>query len=440
MPFKRRFLALVASVGLATGGHAAIIESYKIETARFFVQSTIGLGIDTAISTEFSLPGNFWKSRVVVSQLIGTGLHQSDWLMFSSQSQHLVPLDVGDPPKGQEFVYTHHFQGRPGLNGTEMQTYFGIKKHGPQSGDGIFGLTIASVNVNEIEFYSNFQLGVHMGINDTILTLIGELLSEGKNLLTGGTGVMIRRNGDKIYVGASKKGTTSSSVQSTTIRQGTAANPGPIIANFGGPEAWTDAPGLGIVLTKETTFDKNYMPDLESGNAFFEVVTGPFPLERFTSQLRQPNEASTYSLNTIMVESGLPFGGDLASLAASDDTYLSILMDENTPIGQVWGSANVVASGTEQLSVLLETSATRDDLLEFVELKQTTANQWDLVGFRITAIVDTPIAISVSNRDFLYTTPAAGTFQMRVRWIPAQDMLISDGWLAQIDQIAIEAR
>lgn len=440
MPFKRSVLAFVANVGLATCGYAAIIESYKIETARFYVQSTIGLGIDTAISTEFSLPGNFWKSRVVLTQFVNSGLHQSDWLMFASQSQHLVPLDVGDPPKGQEFIYTHQFQGRPGLNGTEMQTFFGIKKHGPQSGDGVFGLTIASVNVREIEFYSNFQLGVHMGINDTILTLIGELLSEGKSLLNGGTGVMIRRNGDKVYIGASKKGASASSVQSTTIRQGTAANPGPVIANFGGPEAWTDAPGLGMVLTKEATFDTNFMPDLESGNAFFEVVTGPFPLERFTSQLRQPNEASTYSLNMANVESGLPFGGDLTSLATSDDAYLSILMDEGTPIAQLRGVANVVASGTEQLSVHLETSATRDDLLEFVELKQTMANQWDLVGFRVTAIVDTPMAISVSNRDFLYTTPAAGTFQMRARWIPAQDLLISDGWLVQIDHIKVEAR
>jgi hypothetical protein len=433
----RFFAVLVALV--AVSARAAIVESYKVEVPRFFIQVTVGIGIDTPLNTTIDLPGAFWTSPLKVFQIDRLPPEHTDLLNLACTVQHVVPIAPNDPPKGVPQSYSHFFRARPGLNGHEILIYFGVSPHG-SSGDGLFAVTVSKTGPQDIGFWSNYQMGIHVSAGDTILGLILELVGEAEAVLEGGVGVMIHRDGRKIYVGASKKGKVRNDVQHSRIIQGTPQNPGAVIAELGGSETWQDAGDIGTVLANEYSVSPLHLADLESGNCFFEAVFTGLPVQTFRTPFRRATQNfESYSPFHYEVDLGLMIGGAPTSLNESDDDRVQILLDETVSTGHLSASGFVIFTPLPQLSVQIESSASRTDLLEFIQVKRVFSDVWDTIGGRVTTLTDTSFTASVLARDWLYSTPATGMTSARVVWIPTQDIMDADGWLVQVDLLTFHS-
>lgn len=128
---------------------------------------------------------------------------------------------------------------------------------------------------------------------------------------------------------------------------------------------------------------------------------------------------------------GLQFGGNLASLATSDDSRLILLNDESTPnaLAEFVGGAAGLAGGA--ISLKIETSATRNDLTEFVEALNYTSSGFEVVGAAASSLTDVVRSFTLGTQ-FVSSGDEA---KCRLRWIPNVDLEAADGWTESIDQI-----
>lgn len=149
-----------------------------------------------------------------------------------------------------------------------------------------------------------------------------------------------------------------------------------------------------------------------------------------------PGVVTTVNPNAVQLIQGQLLGGTLASLNTVDSNRYIILSDENQPEAEVWISATSPIAQLNQLQVLMNAIATRNDLSVFVELLDHGTSGWEEVGFFIS---------SLSSTNYTFTVPPAGNptqyvrtsdrlMRVRVRWIPSSDLDSGDGWSQSLDR------
>lgn len=428
-----RFFGAMSMLSATTTCMGAIVESYKGEANSFFVQTTIGVGVQVNLQTTIDLPGLKWSSPTSIAQFNRVPPGPADQLRLSGTVQHLVPIQAGDPVPGPKFEWFHSLQSRVGLNGDMILVYMAGDHHG--SGiDAVCSITVAQVGPTDIDFWSNFLFGMHVFANDSISDLMGRILEEGPGLLKGATGVMIDRNGRKTLVGATVSGLRPQNVQSTKIRFGPPSSGGPTVVDLGGSEAWQEADGIGIAMQADTETPAPFVPALASGECYLEVLTTDLPPRRLVGRLAKVNASAIYAPSMATVELGIAFGGSVASLAESDDDSMTILLDELGSTGRLFIQGFVVFTPLPQLEFMVESRASRRDLLEFIEVKRVFEDDWDYVSGRLATTSDSVYSASVVASDWLYSTPATGNTQARMTWIPTADVFDADGWTVSVDR------
>lgn len=144
--------------------------------------------------------------------------------------------------------------------------------------------------------------------------------------------------------------------------------------------------------------------------------------------------ANIVNPSSISVTAGMLLGGNLASILDSDNSRYLVICDEFDSTGQVQITTTGVAS-VSSLKILVETSAARSDLSQFVRMQNVNTSQYDLLDVRNTTLVDNAFTVTVANpANYL----AGDTMQARVTWVPQNDVDAADGWSMGIDRFVYE--
>jgi hypothetical protein len=89
------------------------------------------------------------------------------------------------------------------------------------------------------------------------------------------------------------------------------------------------------------------------------------------------------------------------------------------------------------MNVMVETSASRTDLIQFTQFWNLTTNLFTSVDVRNATLSDNAFQSPILNPgNFLNT----GTSEVlgRILWIPQTDVDAADGWVESIDRLVIE--
>lgn len=142
--------------------------------------------------------------------------------------------------------------------------------------------------------------------------------------------------------------------------------------------------------------------------------------------------AKRATLASYAVDQGLNFGGNLASLAASDDDKAIVLCDELDPNAQITIEGSVPSGLSYARSyVFTETSASRNDLSMFTDCFNFSTSQFDGLAFATSTLTDTRKWSKTPAAS--YVNAVTGSIRLRIRWIPQADIDAGDGWTQSID-------
>lgn len=141
----------------------------------------------------------------------------------------------------------------------------------------------------------------------------------------------------------------------------------------------------------------------------------------------------------VQIAAGLPFGGDVRSLRWSDNDSFYVLCDENEPLGTVEFDVQHTLSTSFYCRIRVESSASRDEVSEFVELYDWELAQYRLVGARTVPTIDSVASYFIPKLENANPLNGPnGLVKGRIRYVPQTDLESSDGWLMAIDQIRSE--
>ncbi len=132
---------------------------------------------------------------------------------------------------------------------------------------------------------------------------------------------------------------------------------------------------------------------------------------------------------------GLPFGGDVPQLYASDEDKLFILSDENTPNAELIVSQVTPYPTALSIDVITETAATRDDLSLFTSALNLSTNAYQLLGTQVSTLADTQQTFSITTNVDNYLSDINGEIKVKLRWIPQADLEAADGWSEVVDMV-----
>lgn len=135
--------------------------------------------------------------------------------------------------------------------------------------------------------------------------------------------------------------------------------------------------------------------------------------------------------NSFTILEGTPFGGNVASLAASDNNRVFILNDESTPNALIEFVGSQAGLGGGNVSLKVETSSTRNDLSEFLRAYNYSTNTFSQVNFRVSSLTDVITTVTLSSAFVSGTNEA----KARIQWIPQSDLEAGDGWSEAIDHV-----
>jgi hypothetical protein len=220
---------------------------------------------------------------------------------------------------------------------------------------------------------------------------------------------------------------------------------GKIEASFDGGATWTT-----VLHWDSDNFGPHFKPDATNENVTINLNN---PSSAASVMLRfgltNSNNDWWWAIDNLKVEGtvttqtlaptaytiveGMNFGGNLASLAASDDDKVFILNDEASTNARIDISATGANTPTGIVSVKYETSSSRDDLSVFMDVYDNGAvNNWVNRDFHVSTLTDTVRSINLPNG----TTPVAGgLIKMSLRYLPQTDLEAADGWTETIDQV-----
>lgn len=156
--------------------------------------------------------------------------------------------------------------------------------------------------------------------------------------------------------------------------------------------------------------------------------------ETLTPGSVNPSVATAYVGTAFEIVSGIPFGGDLASLAASDDNSMFLLNDENDPNGELTVDSTYCGTSITSYAATFETSATRSDLNVFFEARRFSNSSWTLMGTAVSTLADSTNNVSVASNVGQHLG-ANREIKVRIRWIPQADLEAADGWAEGVDLV-----
>lgn len=129
---------------------------------------------------------------------------------------------------------------------------------------------------------------------------------------------------------------------------------------------------------------------------------------------------------------GTPFGGGIAELGASDDNKLFILNDENDLNASLRLDYSGLPTSPASLSFNIEAAATREDLSLFIEVLNQVTSVYSLRDTSTSTLADSTRNFSITSGAGDFVSPN-GDMNVRLRWIPQQDLEAADGWAEAVD-------
>ncbi len=168
------------------------------------------------------------------------------------------------------------------------------------------------------------------------------------------------------------------------------------------------------------------------------VPTIPEPLGAMYSLYSNFGAFTAANNAALTVDAGSYFGGTAASVrVAGDNNSYFVLCDEFDTNGILRMVVDTTATTTTAMSVIGATKASRNDLSEFWQFKNTS-NAWITTGVRLAPFgsfgskrIDTDAAAAPTFID------ANGGVQFRLSWIPQTDIDAGDGWTMEVDRLTV---
>jgi hypothetical protein len=132
---------------------------------------------------------------------------------------------------------------------------------------------------------------------------------------------------------------------------------------------------------------------------------------------------------------GTFFGGNLASLGASDNDRYTVIMDEFSPNSNVEFQTTCPSNTASRIDYTTEIRATRTDLSQFIGLFNGTT--WETVDASNSSISDITRSVSILTNPQRFML-AGNILRSRLITIPQTDIDSGDGWTSSIDFVQWE--
>lgn len=206
----------------------------------------------------------------------------------------------------------------------------------------------------------------------------------------------------------------------------------PTLAQGGYPETWTEytytVSGLGGPTSGRFAF-KYYV---QSGGPL-GLNANYIGIDTFSYTPGAPAEES-FPPSSYQVVQGTYFGGNVGSLASSDNQYLLIICDEFDSTGEIRFNATSPAGSITQWKLRFEGKASRNDLSQFVDMYNYSSNSYVQMNSGTTTLTDSVKNITVTTNVTQYRG-GSNEVSSRVRYVPQNDIDAGDGWSMSVDQV-----
>lgn len=218
---------------------------------------------------------------------------------------------------------------------------------------------------------------------------------------------------------------------------------------------WTSTTGIavnsGSGWTRLTYILRADMMTLVAGTASFATTMTQVDRLMFRHDTGSPSAGGTPAEATVgfdniraldsvpvspfsySIEIGSLFGGTIASVANSDNLYLGFVNDELSPDTSVVFTGTSPITNPSRLKITLEAYVLTGGLAQFLELRNTQTSQWEIVSTQVATLTDSTVTGDITVNPSRFITPATGTMNARVRYIPTIEITAVDGWAEQID-------
>ncbi len=147
-------------------------------------------------------------------------------------------------------------------------------------------------------------------------------------------------------------------------------------------------------------------------------------------------DASSYSVDT-----GLDFGGTLASLHLSDNDSVFILNDEfdaNATLTMTTTRPTTLPvpfNSPSKIRIRREAAASRNDLIEFLRAYNYSTSAFNNITNRITTFADAILNTDITSNVTNYINSTTGESKAQIFWVPTADVSDIDGWVERVDEI-----
>lgn len=148
----------------------------------------------------------------------------------------------------------------------------------------------------------------------------------------------------------------------------------------------------------------------------------------------EPLLESTIEPESYQVLGGTYFGGDLRSLFVPDNDSLFVLNDESDSQGWLDIRASTDRTGFG-VGLMMELSSSRSDQTFFADLWNINTQSFEPIGFGAVTLSDQQHSFRVFSNFVRFIEPTGGV-RARIRFVPIQDLEVSDGWTNIVDQAA----
>lgn len=204
------------------------------------------------------------------------------------------------------------------------------------------------------------------------------------------------------------------------------------------PARWSDGKIMAVQGLKQRRIDLGiYPPSSDVNPTYWDATT---QVGRLMGNACW-GAASVRGVPTnFTMSEGMLFGGNFASILASDDDKLYFLNDEQDPNSTLVIKSKLNSGfGFGTMRVDIETNATRDDLTMFVDMKNFVTGNWETVGSFQSTLNDRlrHILLGSTPSSFNKYLQGSQNVESRLRWVPMADLSASDGWAESVDQFTI---
>jgi hypothetical protein len=131
---------------------------------------------------------------------------------------------------------------------------------------------------------------------------------------------------------------------------------------------------------------------------------------------------------------GLHLGGNLTSLAASDNDHFIILCDETTPNAVLEVVSTSPGETPSSLTIKVESSSSNSSLTQFIDAFNYTTNAFANVASSTLTATDVVKSFTINGPATNHIQAGTCQIKARIRTIPFADLEAADGWTVNVDQ------